>query len=66
MYDDGKYGNDTTYGKTAGIAHEYLCRKGIVPQETDKGTYKCTDVYYQLFTSRYVHNVEVAGIFNVT
>ena len=33
MDDNGVYGNDAADGQTACIAHEYLCRVGVVPEE---------------------------------
>ena len=63
--DDGKYSNDTSDGQTARISHEYLCREGIVPKETDQCSDEGTDIDYQLLASRYIHDIQVAGIFNM-
>ena len=65
MDDDGEYGNDSANRQTAGISHEYLCRIGIVPEEADQCTDKGADVNYELFRSRNVHNVQIAGKLNV-
>ena len=40
-------------------------RIGIVPQEADKCTDEGTDKDYQFFRAGNVHDIQVAGIFNV-
>ena len=62
---DGVYCDDSSNGQTARIAHEYLGRIGIVPQEADKCTDKGTDKDYQFFRAGNVHDIQVAGIFDV-
>ena len=58
--DDGTHGDDATDGEAAGVAHEDLGGKGVVPQEADEGTHEGTEVYYQLLGAWDVHDVEVA------
>ena len=65
MDDNGVYGNDAADGQTACIAHEYLCRVGVVPEEADKCTDESADKDYQLFRTRYVHDVQITGIFDM-
>ena len=57
--DDGEYCYDTANGEAARISHEYLCRIGVVPKETDERTDESTNVNYQFFRSGDVHDVQV-------
>src|SRR5579872_1657055 len=36
-HDDGQGGDDAPQGKAARVAHEYLCRVGIIPEEAHAG-----------------------------
>ena len=53
--------NDTTDCQTTSIAHEYLCRICIVPQETDQCADKGTNENYQFLRSGDIHDVKVTG-----
>ena len=64
--DDSKYGNDATNGQAACISHKYLRREGIVPEEADQRTDEGTDEDNEFFTARNEHDVQIAGIFDVT
>ena len=66
MDDNGKNCNDATDGKTSGIAHKYLGWESIVPKETNQSTDESANEDYEFFTSRDEHDVQVAGVFNVT
>src|SRR4051812_34957511 len=57
--DDGQRCYDATQCKAAGIAHEYLCRERIVPQEPDTCPYKSSYKNAQLSQVWYVHDVEI-------
>ena len=66
MNDNSKYCYDTSNSQAACIAHEYLCRESIVPEKTYQSSDESTYEDNQLFASRNVHDVQVAGILYVT
>ena len=49
MDDDGTHSNDTADGEAARITHEYLCRVGIVPEETNQCSDECHEENHKLF-----------------
>ena len=63
--DDGTYRDDTADGQRTRIAHEYLGRLGVVPEETEEGSDEGTEEYYQFLRTRNIHDVEVGGKFDV-
>ena len=65
MNNDGVYGNDAADGQAACIAHEYLCRVSVVPEEAYHGADEGADEDYQFFRARDIHDVQIAGIFDV-
>ena len=65
MNDDCEYRYDTTDGQAAGIPHEYLGGKGIVPKETNQRADKGADKDYQFFTAGNIHDIKVSRIFDV-
>lgn len=68
LYDGGfgVYGNDAADGQTACIAREYLkTGRARKLQEADKCTDESADKDYQLFRTRYVHDVQITGIFDM-
>ena len=64
--DDGKYSDDSTDGQATCVAHKYLSREGVVPKETNQRTDESADEDNQFFTARDEHDVQIAGIFDVT
>ena len=63
--DDGFFGNDTADGQAARITHEYLCRISVVPKEADHRTDEGANEDYQFFRSWDIHDIQIAGIFDV-
>ena len=57
--------DDTTDCQRTCIAHKHLSRIGIVPKETNHGTYESTKEYHQLLRVGDIHDVEVGGVANV-
>ena len=64
--DDGRHGNDASDGERASVAHEHLCGISVIPQEADEGTNEGAHKHHQLFRLWYVHNIQIAGIFDMT
>ena len=63
--DDGTYCDDTADGQRTRIAHEYLGRVGVVPEETDEGSDEGTEEYYEFLRTRNIHDIEVGSKRNV-
>ena len=42
MHNDSTDSYNASNSKRTGVAHEYLGRIGVIPQETNHGTYKGT------------------------
>ena len=58
----GTYTDDATDGQRSCIAHEYLGRIGVVPQETDHGPDESAKEDYKFLRMWDIHNVEVGRI----
>ena len=65
MDEDCEYAYHAAEGEAARVAHEYLRRGGVVPQEADEGADKGGHVYHKFLTAGHIHDVEVARIYDV-
>ena len=59
MYYNGSYRYDAADGERTGIAHEYLCRIGVIPQEAYETSDEGAEEYHQLLRLRYIHYIKV-------
>ena len=60
VYDHRQHADDASDGEAACVAHKYLRRIGVVPQETYKCTNESAAEDHEFLRSGDVHNVQVA------
>ena len=66
MDDDGAHTDDAANGQRTGVAHEDLCRVGVVPQETYHSTDERRQEHHQLLSMGNVHNIEIGRVDDVS
>ena len=61
----GTHTNYTSNGERAGVAHEHLCRIGVVPQETDECTNESAHKHHQFLTIGDIHYIKIGSILKI-
>ena len=63
--DDASDGKRATNGQTSGIAHEDLCRIGVVPKETYHCSHESAYKHHKFLCAWNIHYIQIRGVFYV-